>query len=140
MVREELRFTPRGERLDWGAVAVGLDRVGQLTGDGVRVAVVDTGVDPSHPDLHVTGGVNLVDSEPLDEWADDYGHGTFVAGIIAAQANAFGVRGVSPGLSSTSFASESLTPGPVSTSTKPSAWTWSRRYVGVSTNGWTSST
>jgi subtilisin family serine protease len=59
------------------------------------VAVVDTGVDPTQPDLRgaLVPGINLVDrtAPPLD----DYGHGTAVTGIIAARAdNGQGMAGV----------------------------------------------
>lgn len=66
-------------------------------GTGVKVAVIDTGIDCTHPDLaaNCKGGVNLLASgQPA---ADDHGHGTHLAGIIAArQDNGFGVAGVAP--------------------------------------------
>ena len=69
------------------------------TGAGVLVGVVDTGIDASHPDL--AGGVVTAGSRsyipgygPLD---DDNGHGTFIAGLIAATANnGIGMTGVAP--------------------------------------------
>jgi len=67
------------------------------TTKGVTVAVVDTGVDYNNPDLigQVTKGYDYVnaDTNPMD----DFGHGTAVAGIIAAKANNnYGITGVSP--------------------------------------------
>jgi type VII secretion-associated serine protease mycosin len=55
--------------------------------DGVIVAVIDTGVDPHHPDLagRLTEGANFV--TPGEAPEDDVGHGTHVAGIIAAVVN-----------------------------------------------------
>ena len=64
------------------------------TGAGVRVAVVDTGITPRHPDLRVYGGVSYVPG--VRSWADDNGHGTHVAGTIGALANKRGVIGVAP--------------------------------------------
>jgi len=64
------------------------------------VAVIDTGLDATHPDLsagQVLAGVSLVSGAPTA--ADDNGHGTHVSGIIAATTdNAVGVRGVAPGV------------------------------------------
>ncbi len=72
-------------------------------GDGVGVAILDTGIDNNHPDLagNIAGGVNCVgDGGPAD--GDDIsssGHGTHVAGIVGAIAgNGAGVRGVAPGV------------------------------------------
>lgn len=63
-------------------------------GDGVRVAVVDTGIAHRHPDLRVFGGASFVPG--VTSWADDQGHGTHVAGTIAALANGRGLVGVAP--------------------------------------------
>jgi subtilisin len=62
---------------------------------GVNVAVIDTGIDCSHPDLTLNcryGASFVKGAKPVD----DHGHGTHVAGIIGAQANGFGVIGVAP--------------------------------------------
>ena len=87
--------------LDWiGVVAArgASEKQGTaLTGAGVRVAVIDSGIDYTHPDLgggfgagrKVIGGYDLVDddNDPLDT----LGHGTLVAGIIAANGSLVGV-------------------------------------------------
>ena len=69
-------------------------------GDGVRVAVIDTGVDVHHPDLkgRISGMRNFVDDDATRFAADR--HGTEVAGVIAAVANnGQGIVGVAPGVS-----------------------------------------
>jgi len=66
-------------------------------GSGVIVAVLDTGVDTMHPDLkdNLISGYNFVDKN--DNVNDLDGHGTMVAGIIAAVANnGLGIAGVAP--------------------------------------------
>ena len=63
-------------------------------GHGVTVAVMDTGVQPDHPDLSVLTGENFVDGDSTT--ADGHGHGTHVAGTIAALENVVGVVGVAP--------------------------------------------
>jgi subtilisin family serine protease len=57
------------------------------------VAVLDSGIDPNHPDLNVAGGV---DCTGTGSWADNNGHGTHVAGTIGAIDNLDGVVGVAP--------------------------------------------
>ncbi len=61
------------------------------------VAIVDTGIDASHPDLNVVGGYNCSSSNP-NGWQDDNGHGTHVAGTVGAIDNGLGVVGVAPGV------------------------------------------
>jgi hypothetical protein len=66
-------------------------------GEGVRVAVIDTGLDAAHPDLlgRIETQRNFVDENPLQFAADR--HGTEVAGVIAADANNHeGIVGVAP--------------------------------------------
>ena len=69
----------------WGVKKIDADIVWIKTkGNGVRVAVLDTGVDACHPNLkaNVKKGVSLVENVTFDR--DDNGHGTHCAGIIAA--------------------------------------------------------
>jgi subtilisin len=79
----------------------GILRVGAATStqvhdaSGAAVAVLDTGIDLPNPDLNVAGGVSCVKSGATAQ--DDNGHGTNVAGIIAAKNQGAGVVGVAPG-------------------------------------------
>jgi subtilisin family serine protease len=59
------------------------------------VAIVDTGVGP-HSDLNIVGGYNC-STTARSRWYDENGHGTHVAGTVAAIDNGFGVVGVAPG-------------------------------------------
>ena len=97
-----------------GTLPWGIDRIDAdvahaqgATGDGVDVGVIDTGISATHPDL----SGNLADPE-VDEnhkawakcsggnctypWSDDGGHGTHVAGTVAAAGDGEGVIGVAP--------------------------------------------
>ena len=65
-----------------------------LTGNGIKIAILDTGINLDHPDLKISGGQSFV--EGISTFDDDFGHGTHVAGIIAAQDNEIGTIGVAP--------------------------------------------
>jgi subtilisin family serine protease len=85
----------------WGWRRLGADDIYQMgTGAGVTVAVLDTGVDASHPELSgkVLPGWDSINPQG-DGRQDPNGHGTHVAGIIAATAdNSIGIAGVAPGV------------------------------------------
>ena len=79
--------------MDFGVRAIHADAAWKKTrGEGIKVGVLDTGIDPDHPDLHP----NL---HQLTGDKDECGHGTHVCGIIGALDNGFGVVGVAPGCS-----------------------------------------
>lgn len=83
------------EVVPWGVHRIGADTVwAQNTAGPIKVAIVDTGIQPNHPDLvaNLKGGVSEVFY--TSSWADDNGHGTHVAGIVAAVHNTIGVVGV----------------------------------------------
>ena len=88
-------------KIPWGIARVKAPAAWDYTqGAGVRVAVIDTGIDTTHPDLDgaVDGGYNAqADCERVDCYQDDNGHGTHVAGTIAGRgAGQWGVYGVAP--------------------------------------------
>jgi len=82
----------------WGVKRIGAGIVhdGDNKGTGVKVAIIDSGIDYTHPDLdaNYAGGYDFVndDTDPMD----DDGHGTHVAGTVAAEDNESGVVGVAP--------------------------------------------
>ena len=88
----------------WGVQYIGSQAVHDqnINGTGVKIAILDTGIDYNHPDLssNYKGGYDFVfnDADPMD---DSTGiavnsHGTHAAGIIAAQNNGVGPVGVAP--------------------------------------------
>jgi subtilisin len=91
----------------WGITWINADQVWNptrngglgITGWGVKVAIIDTGIDITHPDLadRWGGGLNMMD-DTNGPW-DNNGHGTHCAGIVAATNNAIGVVGVAPEVS-----------------------------------------
>jgi subtilisin family serine protease len=85
------------EIIPWGIQYVGAPEIWETNcGEGLKVAVIDTGVDVDHPDLfgNIKGGTNTISRK--GSYDDDNGHGTHVAGIIAAVDNEIGVVGVVP--------------------------------------------
>ncbi|MER7574048.1 S8 family serine peptidase [Streptomyces sp. NPDC126514] len=94
----------------WDLRAIGADKAAKINpgSSKVTVAVIDTGVDDTHPDLapnfsksqsaNCVGGVADTSEGAWRPYtADDY-HGTHVAGEIAAARNGIGVAGVAPGV------------------------------------------
>jgi len=83
--------------IPWGIARINADDAWNISsGSGVKVAVIDTGIDRDHPDLdaNLAGCLNFIQSWKTCE--DDNGHGTHVSGIIAAENNNIGVVGVAP--------------------------------------------
>jgi subtilisin family serine protease len=82
-------------------VPTGVRRIGAATATTAAaaataaVAVIDTGIDLTHPDLSAANGTNCI--TPSQSANDDNGHGSHVAGSIAARNTGAGVIGVAPG-------------------------------------------
>jgi subtilisin family serine protease len=91
---------PVSENTSSQTIPWGLERVVSASnraanqGNGVKIAILDTGIDTDHPDLRIAGGVSFVAGSA--DFDDNNGHGTMVAGIIGALDNNAGVIGVAP--------------------------------------------
>jgi subtilisin family serine protease len=98
----ELAWNPNDpgytEGNQWAIDKIGADVAWEFSsGQAITVAVIDSGIDANHPDLagRIVPGYNFIDKNT--DTTDQCGHGTHVAGIIAAAAdNAVGVAGVAP--------------------------------------------
>ena len=83
------------QSIPWGIDRIDADGVWNLnTGNGIKVGIIDSGIDKDHLDLTVYGGINIINSRK--SYDDDCGHGTHVAGTVAALDNEIGVVGVAP--------------------------------------------
>lgn len=99
----------------WGVKAVKAPQCWEATkGNGIYVAVMDTGIWP-HYELqgNLIGGISFV---PGQSWVDGNGHGTHVAGTIAAKCNCKGLIGVAPSVSVAAFK--------VLPNSGPGQWSW----------------
>lgn len=95
ITREEL------EQIPWGVKKINSEYVWnecKSKGKEIKVGIIDTGIDKNHPDLkdNIKGGINFVEKDSPNDISDDNGHGSHIAGIIAALANNTGIIGVSP--------------------------------------------
>lgn len=79
---------PKTFNFGWGQQLMGLDQLPEnLTGKGVKIAIIDSGADNGHPNLrHILSGMDMTNNGDDKTWASDViGHGTHCAGIIAAR-------------------------------------------------------
>lgn len=90
-------FTSATETVDWGLTALGVPAAWKVSrGEGVKVAVLDTGISLSHTDLKAAVVKAKDFTRSRSGPADVQGHGTHAAGIVAARENSSGVIGVAP--------------------------------------------
>jgi len=100
-VEPDYIVTALSPSMPWNIRQINADNVQayNTTGKGIRVAVIDTGIDYTHPDLTgvYAGGYNVLTGtgDPMD----DNGHGTHCAGILAATGSSGGIYGTAPGIS-----------------------------------------
>ena len=82
----------------WALTSIQISSLWQITtgSQDIVVAILDTGIDKNHEDLggQIKAEVNFTDAPTPD---DIYGHGTHIAGIIAAKNNSIGIVGLAPG-------------------------------------------
>jgi subtilisin len=91
---------PAEKLVGWGQRLMGLDPVSaRFTGQGVKIGVIDSGCDNTHPLLRqVTQGKDFTTGSTDTSWANDLlFHGTFCSGIINAVNTGAGVVGCAPG-------------------------------------------
>lgn len=83
--------------IPWGVKEIKAPSVWEKsTGASIKIGVIDTGIDYTHPDLRAVAGtgINLVQRNRPP--VDDNGHGTHIAGTIAASSRTTGLLGVAP--------------------------------------------
>ncbi len=91
---------PQQQLLGWGQKAMKVDQLPpHYRGQGVKVAVIDSGIATSHRDLQqqVKGGYDTITQNDNTWDQDTLSHGTHTAGVIAGNLdNAIGIRGIAP--------------------------------------------
>lgn len=87
------------QKQPWGVARVGGGVTGSFSAadSKQRAWIIDSGIDPDHPDLNVDKTLSRTFLGAGTTYADENGHGTHVAGTIAAIDNGIGVIGVAPG-------------------------------------------
>ncbi len=66
-----------------------------IKGTGVKIAVLDTGIDTDNRDITYVRGINFSDEDP-NNFEDLNGHGTKISGIICARENGYNLLGIAP--------------------------------------------
>jgi len=91
---------PKQQQLSWGQKAMRLDQLPpQFRGQGIRIAIVDSGAANQHQDLaNITHGYDIINKQrDTSTWSvDTLAHGSHCAGVIAGIDSAVGIRGFAP--------------------------------------------
>ncbi|MFN0112854.1 MAG: S8 family peptidase [Blastocatellia bacterium] len=96
---QQFAVSPQAGRLNLNTAVPNLDnRWRQLGGRGVKIAVLDTGIDLGHPALlaNIRDYANFANGTVNSDVSDQEGHGTMVAGVIAAQSFKRSIVGIAP--------------------------------------------
>lgn len=95
-IEENSEVKAAAQTTTWGYRSVKANTASSLgyTGKGVKIAIIDSGINSKHPDLKVAGGISKVENSSA--FTDGNGHGTHVAGVIGALNNSIGTVGVAP--------------------------------------------
>jgi subtilisin family serine protease len=96
-IEEDVRRYPMAETVPYGIPMVQANLVSDASAANRKVCIIDSGYYLDHEDLQNSGVTSSPDSGTGDPFTDLCGHGTHVAGTIAALTNTVGVLGVLPG-------------------------------------------
>ncbi|MFB3815661.1 MAG: S8 family serine peptidase [Terriglobales bacterium] len=96
-LRETIPNFPKTALTGWGLRALKIDQLPpNFRGQGIKVGLIDTGISTHDGLKRVKEGIDLTSNDRQGWKEDEAGHGTFCAGIIAANADGGGVRGCAP--------------------------------------------
>ncbi len=90
---------PTQQQLTWGQKAMRLDQIpAHYRGQGIRIAIVDSGAANTHQDLtKITRGYDVINKTQSSGWnVDTISHGSHCAGVISGLDSSWGVRGFAP--------------------------------------------
>lgn len=96
-IKEVISIQEAKQKAGWSITKFNLPEIWKFSkGEGVKVAIIDTGVSLKHEDLanNILPGYNFVANNDIPD--DDAKHGTHCAGIIASECNSIGIIGYAP--------------------------------------------